>query len=241
MPRATTHKREIYIMLQELDAKRWIIARETGTSGYEHWQCRCSVSGNLGEWIRRQGLNWYFDTANEVWDYEQKTGDYWCSWDSVQTRILRYGRLTPLQRTILRSVDSQSVRMVTIWIDPQGGNGKSWLFLHGILQGRVLPVPAYGISAKRLSGWLHSAYRGQPIIWIDIPRAQKIDTDLWSAIEEAKQIVYDWRYHSEWTITYGVKILVTCNNYLTKENYKALSKDRWDVHVIKPTERGTEP
>lgn len=233
-PRDRTHKKEIYRMMEELDAKQWIIARETGRTGYKHWQCRFNLSGDLREWVERNNLPWHVEDANEVWDYEQKGGDYWCSWDTLESRKLRNTRLRRDQMHLLRSIDSQNDRMVTIWIDPKGGMGKTRAFLLGVIRGEVLPVPASGITATKLSGWIKSAWKHQPIIWIDIPRAHKLDADLWKAIEEAKGIVYDWRYTSSWIVTYGVKVLVTTNSELDEKNLACLSADRWDVHHVAP-------
>lgn len=231
-PRNTTHKKELKIMLEELDGKRWIIARETGRSGYKHWQCRVSVSGDLGAWAKRNGLSWHIEDANEVWDYEQKEGDYFCSWDTLESRKLRTGRLRRDQIHLLRSLDKQNDRMVTIWVDPKGGMGKTFAYLLGTIRGEVLPVPASGITSTKLSGWIKSAWKNQRIIWIDIPRAHKLDSELWKAIEEAKGIVYDWRYASSWTVTYGVKILVTTNSEIDSKNLACLSADRWDIHRV---------
>lgn len=233
-PRETTHKRELKIMMEELDAKRYIIAREVGRSGYKHWQCRFNLSGDLRQWIERNGVGWHVEDANEVWDYEQKSGDYWCSWDTVEARKNRNGVPRKDQVHLLRSIDRQGTRRVTVWIDPKGAFGKTWLFLRGVHRGEVLPVPGAAITTSKLGGWIKSAWKNQPIIWIDIPRAHKIEPGLWAIIEESKNIAYEWRYASSWVVTTGVKILVTCNNDLRKEDLAALSSDRWDVHYIAP-------
>lgn len=219
-------------MLRELDAKKYIVARETGRSGYEHWQCRVTISGDLREWVERNGLGWHVEDANDVWEYEQKEGDYFCSWDTVETILFRKGKLRPSQLALLRSVDSQNDRSVTIWIDRKGGFGKTYAFLRGVLSGEVLPVPAVAINPSKLGGWINSAYTGQRIIWIDIPRAAKFSSDLWATIEESKNIVYEWRYKSSWKLTTGCKILVTTNNELSKMDLAQLSADRWDIHYI---------
>lgn len=232
LPRNKVHHKELKVMKEELDAKKWIIARETGKSGYKHWQCRFSLSGDLREWVQRNGLGWHVEDANDVWDYEQKDGDYWCSWDTVETIKFRKGKYRNTQLRLIRSVDKQSDRMVTIWIDKKGGFGKTWAFLRGVLSGEVLPVPAVAITTSKLGGWVKSAYRGQRILWIDIPRAKKIETDLWACIEELKGIAYEWRYASSWILTIGLKILVTTNNELSKNDLAQLSADRWDIHYI---------
>jgi len=229
-------------MMEELDAKKWIIARETGRGGLQHWQCRFVLSGDLYEWVQRNACGWHVEDANEVWDYEQKEGDYWCSWDTVESIKFRRGKYRDSQLKLLRSVDKQNDRMVTIWIDHKGGFGKTWTFLRGVLSGEVLPVPAVSIDAKKLGGWVLSALKpGQRIIWIDIPRAAKLSSELWATIEELKTIAYEHRYHSQWKITLGMKILVTTNNDLTQEDLKKLSADRWDIHYIEElTERSED-
>lgn len=230
--RAYTCKREIKRMIQDLDVKKYVIGRETGKNGYKHWQGRIAASGDLREWVERNNLGWHVETANDVWDYECKEGNYFRSWDTMEARNLFYGKLRDDQIALLRSVDKQNDRMVTIWIDRKGGFGKTYTFLRGVLRGEVLPVPATAISSKKLGGWLKSAWTGQKIIWIDIPRAAVVDSDLWATIEESKNIVYEWRYASSWTITAGVKMLVTTNNELSKKDLSQLSEDRWDIHYI---------
>lgn len=233
--RNNTCKRALEIAYQELDGKRGIYARETGNGGYEHWQCRFELSGDLREWNERNGCGWHIEDANDVWDYEQKDGDCWNTWDTVEIRKIRYGKPRRDQMEILRSLNAQNDRMVTIWVDPKGGAGKTWNFLRGVLRGDVLPVPAAGISSTKLSGWVHSAWKRQPIIWIDIPRAHEIDKHLWETIEEVKGgIAYEWRYASSWIVTSGVKILVTTNSEIDEKNLAMLSKDRWDIHHIAP-------
>lgn len=241
LPRERVHKKELKIMMEELDAKKWIIARESGKSGYKHWQCRFSLSGDLREWNERNGLGWHIEDANDVWEYEQKDGNYWCSWDTVEALKFRRGRFRKSQMDLIRSVSNQTDRMVTIWIDPDGAWGKTWAFLRGVMEGWVLPVPAEGISPQRLGGWIKSALRpGQRIIWIDIPRGTILDPKIWSVIEQTKGIAYEWRYQSTWQLTIGMKILVTTNNELPKEHLKLLSADRWDIHHIQELKKQEE-
>lgn len=229
---AETTKKELRIMYDELDGKRGLFAREVGKSGYAHWQCRVELSGDLFEWVERNHLPWHCETCQPIWNYERKGGDYWDTAESLESRRIRTGRLRYSQTYLLRSVENQGNRRVTVWVDAKGGFGKTHIFIRGVLRGEVLPVPAASIDSKKLGGWVKSAWTTQGIIWIDVPRAKRIDVDLWATIEELKNITYEWRYRSEWIVTAGVKILVTMNNWLTKKEYAQLSNDRWDVHNI---------
>lgn len=227
-----TTKAELKVMYRELDGKRGLFAREVGRDGYAHWQCRVALSGDLFGWIKRNHLPWHCEECQPVWEYERKDGDYWDTAESLDVRRIRTGRLRYSQMVVLRSVKNQGNRRVTIWVDPKGGFGKTHILIRGVLRGEILPVPAVSIDSKKLSGWVESAITTERIIWIDIPRARRIDTDTWATIEELKNIAYEWRYKSAWKVTAGVSILVTMNNWLTKKEYAQLSKDRWDIHNI---------
>lgn len=227
-----TTKRELKVMFDELDGKRGIFAREIGKNGYVHWQCRVALSGDLFRWVERNHLPWHVEECQPVWEYERKGGDYWDTAESVESRKIRTGELRFSQVYLLRSVQTQGNRRVTVWVDSRGGFGKTHIFLRGVLRGEVLPIPASAIDSRKIGGWVKSAWNGQDIIWIDVPRAKRVDTELWATIEEMKNIVYEWRYASSWKVISGVKILVTMNNWLTKKEYAQLSSDRWDVHNI---------
>lgn len=229
-----TTKKELWLMYNELDGKRGVFAREIGRNGYPHWQCRVNLSGDLFKWIERNHLPWHCEECQPVWDYERKDGDYWDTAESLEVRRVRTGRPNYAQNYILRCVenDDKRLRAVTIFVDPKGGFGKTWLFVHNLLRGKILPVPAVAIDSKKLGGWVKSCYTGQRIIWIDIPRSRRLDTETWAVIEDLKNVAYEWRYNSSWVVTTGVKILVTTNNWLTKKEYKQLSSDRWCIHTI---------
>lgn len=227
-----TTKRELKVMYNELDGKRGLFAREIGRSGYPHWQCRVALSGDLFGWIKDNGLPWHCEECQPVWEYERKGGDYWDTAESVESRRIRTGKLRWTQAYLLRSVDNQGNRRITIWVDPKGGFGKTHAFIRGVLRGEILPVPAAAISAQKIGGWVKSAWTNERIIWIDVPRAKRLDTELWATIEELKNICYEWRYASSWKVTAGVAILVTMNNWLTKTEFRQLSADRWDIHNI---------
>lgn len=233
-PRTQGWKKILKIMLEEWDIHDWIIGMETGKKGYEHAQIRGSLSGDFDtflKWHIRNGTNSHIEKSNTgpyESNYERKEGHYWSSIDTVEVRKVRFGTPTNRQTNILRRLDNQSNREVDVWLDPHGNNGKSWLTIHLWEQGKALVVPRSASTPERLSAFVCSAWRGEEIIIIDIPRAQKIDPRLYETIEELKDgLVFDHRYSGKTRNVRGTKILIFTNTPL---DTKKLSKDRWRLH-----------
>lgn len=97
--------------------------------------------------------------------------------------------------------------------------------IHLYERGRALVVPRASTTAERLSAYVASAYTGEPIIIIDIPRSRPITKELYECIEELKDgLVFDHRYRGSCRNIRGIKVLVTTNSKL---DVGALSHDRW--------------
>lgn len=138
---------------------------------------------------------------------------------------MRFGKLRQNQEKILHEIDKQGDRGVTVVYDPVGNSGKSWMAIHLYERGRALVVPRASTTAERLSAYVASAYTGEPIIIIDIPRSRPITKELYECIEELKDgLVFDHRYRGSCRDIRGVKVLVTTNSKL---DVGALSADRW--------------
>lgn len=113
---------------------------------------------------------------------------------------------------------------------PRGNHGKTWMTIHLWERGQALVVPRYATTAEKLSAFVCSAYKGEPYIIIDIPRATVPTTALYEAIEELKDgLVFDTRYSGRTRNVRGAKIIIFTNSALDPEK---LSADRWRLHGI---------
>lgn len=225
-PRAQVHKRAWKEFIKKHDIHKWIIAKETGSGGYEHWQVRLDTSATFEE------LKSAFPTAHieksTVWsNYERKEGNFIQSDDTTDIRRCRFGTLRANQRRIIQHLRLQSDRGITVVYDPRGGSGKSFLIRHLYETGRGCYVPPTIGSVQGIIQYVASGYRGEPYILIDIPRSTKWNTQVLEGLEAIKDgLVYDTRYHAQMRDIWGVKVLVTTN---TMPNLDALSADRWDI------------
>lgn len=221
-----------------LDAKRYIIGREHGRGGYLHYQYAVECSGDLSEYADTNSLGWHIEECqnfDKCWHYCQKEGDYRSITGTCADRAcgqIRQWELKQTARDILASIEDQDDRQVTVWVDPQGRNGKTVALFQQLLKGRALPIPRSRIGVGRLSAWVCDAWDGEDIIWIDMPRNKRITDDLADELEEIKDgLVYDDRYGAKWRIVRGAKLLVTCNQPVPYSAWIALTEDRWDIHT----------
>lgn len=225
---ANVHKRALMCMIEHNDCKKWIIAREQGSTGYEHWQIRLQTSNKaFFAWVKEHIPNAHVEEANDKWEYEKKEGNYWTSDDTTEIRKMRFGKPTEAQRGVLKALRRQNDRQVTVWYDPKGYSGKSWLTGHLWEKGQACYVPPTMSSPKELIQWVHSAYKNEGLIIIDIPRSWKWSEQLYTVIEAIKDgLVYDPRYSANMRNIRGVKVLIMCN---TMPRVSALSADRWEI------------
>lgn len=225
----TVPKRAIRIMLERNDCKRWIVAKETGLGGFKHWQVRLETSNKtFFDWCKKNMPTAHVEKAQDSWEYERKEGRYWTSWDTSAILQVRFGKLRREQRRIMDTIRTQGDRQIDVWYDPRGNNGKTWLSIHLYEQGRALVVPRSSCTAEKLSAYVCSAYRGEQIVIVDIPRSRKITPEIYEALEEIKDgLVFDHRYQGRARNIRGVKVIVFTN---TKLDTTKLSHDRWRLH-----------
>lgn len=232
----------IKTVFRHLDTKRYVIGLERGRTGYEHYQYAVSCAGDLREYVDANNLGWHVETAvsDGIWDYCAKEGRVhrypYTHVDRERDRIRTF-KQNIYQRNIVESLETQSDRNITVWIDREGGHGKTVLWLLGIQERWVLPVPRSKIRPGRISAWVCDAWDGEQVIWLDLPRNRTLDEEIAGELEEIKDgVAFDDRNHARYKIIRGTKILVTTNNWIPKAVYKALTEDRWDIHVM-----GSEP
>lgn len=222
------HKRVLRAMVEQNDTKKYIIAKESGFGGYEHWQIRIKVSNdNFFEWIKKNIPTAHVEEASETWEYERKEGCYWTSEDTKEIRALRFGKPNLKQKRVLQAMKKQGDREILVWFDKSGKQGKSWLCGHLWEKGKACYVPPTLSSVKDIISWVHSAYNNEGLIIIDIPRSWKWNEALYTAIETIKDgLVYDPRYSARMRNIRGVKVLCLTN---TMPKVSALSEDRWKI------------
>ena len=106
-PRSKIKKREIEIMIRKNDCKKWVIGRERGKEGYEHWQIRVESSNQeFFEWCKAYIPSAHVEKAEHGVDeclYEHKEGQHVSYADRPQTLQQRYGRLKRSPETGLKS------------------------------------------------------------------------------------------------------------------------------------------
>lgn len=233
----TVPKKALKVMIKKNDCKRWIIGFEEGTNGYRHYQIRLVSSNDaFFDWCKAHIPSAHVEKAGtERDDYERKSGDFISSDDTNQIRQIRFGNLRQNQKEIMNIVRNQNDRQIDVFLDPEGNRGKTWLTIHLWERGLALVVPRSVGTARQLSAYICSAYKGQPYIIIDIPRAGKIDNALYETMEEIKDgLVFDERYHAQCRNIRGARLIVFTNKPLDK---KALSHDRWRLHGVTPQQK----
>lgn len=230
----TVHKKVLKIMIAENDCKRWVIGKEVGSNGYEHWQIRLETSNpGFFLWCKTNIPNAHVEKAGDSWTYERKEGEFWCSSDTDSIRSVRFGTLNKQQKHWWRTAINQSDREIDVWFDPSGNHGKSWFSVFMWEHGRACLVPRYAMDSRGLVSFVCSYYREngwRPLIILDIPRAAAIPAGLYETIEQLKDgVISDPRYSAHDINIRGVKVIVFTNKKL---DTKKLSQDRWRLHGI---------
>lgn len=225
-------KRDWETVIEENDCKRWIIAMETGKGGYEHWQVRLESSNpDFFNWMKEHYPKAHVEEAEvQEFGYERKEGRFWTSEDTTEIRICRFGEFKPWQKQLQKILRKQSVRQIDVVLDTQGNKGKTFFTIALWERGEALVVPRYSCTPEKLSAFVCSAYNGESVVIIDIPRAGKPTEALYETMEEVKDgLVFDPRYSGKTRNIRGVRMVVFTNHEL---KLKLLSNDRWKLHGI---------
>lgn len=231
-------------VLGNLDVKEAYIGREVGAGGFKHYQYAIDCSGDLREYADYNSLGWHIEDCIS-WDksveYCRKSGNYVYIGDSREEKYYQWlGRrgLMPIWKSALSKLASQNDRQIDCWVDVDGHSGKSTT--NYLLQRRGFAFCVDG--DKHVKENIAMNYNNEPIMIIDIPRAEAIDTELASLLESLKDgIIATGKYQGSKIYFRGVKILVFTNHFIPEGVYKKLTEDRWRVFSVKKWNEGMTP
>lgn len=220
------------ILIDKFDIKRWVLAREKGKHGLDHWQIRIEASGGeeqrnqIFEFCKKSYPSIHMEKSEKWSDYERKESHFWTSMDTWEVSKQRFAPLRKGQEQLLKAVYKENDRQIVVWYNPEGNVGKSWLIgalwergiAHFVPVELSLSKMIQDVAAEYIiNGW-------RDIIVIDIPKTIKWDNDLYTALERIKDgLIKDTRYSPHPINIRGVKILVTTNTLPSKNK---LSADR---------------
>lgn len=221
------------IIIEKYDIHTGTIACERGKSGYDHWQQRVRVSDSnaTGFFTQLSELGTHIERTDGDSDYERKSGKFIQIGESAEVRHIRFGILCTWQKMCLDIVQRQGVRTVSVVVDSHGGIGKSYLANYLYEHERALYICPL---SKNIQQDVASAWNGERIIVIDIPRSYKWTQELCCGLEMIKDgLVADCRYNYKVRNVRGTKVLVLTNY---EPNRAWLSEDRWQI--IHPARAG---
>lgn len=243
--RESVQEVKILQFMLDNDVHKFIVAKETGLKGYEHWQIRIKIRNltteEKAEWIffkKAFGKDAHIEACSDTWQYERKDGQYWDEGDFLLSRIERLKcRLLPpndvWQKQYLKLVETQDVRQIDVAYDPNGNKGKSWLMNHLYETGKAHYIPPYCTSIEKMVQTTASLYIKQgwkDYLLIDIPRSYKWSEQIYVAIESIKDgLIMEGRYEAQPINIRGVKIIIMCND---APKVGKLSADRWRISTL---------
>ena len=214
------------ILIAKYDIHDGVIALERGKSGYEHWQQRIRVAdsnaSNLFTTLSQIGA--HVEKSGDDCTYERKQGRYVGIGELPDVRKVRFGILCKWQKAVINKLRHQGIREITVVVDRYGGCGKSYLVNYLYENKNALYICPL---SKHIQQDVASAWNGERIIVIDIPRSYKWTQELCCGLEMIKDgLIADCRYNYKVKNVRGVKVLVMTNY---EPNRAWLSADRWQL------------
>lgn len=225
-----TTKRELRILFDKHDVKKFVVGIEKGKNGLQHYQIRLETSDPefFNRFTAQIPQAHVSEAESHNLEYERKEGRFWTSLDTVDIWKTRFGKPKEDQQKAIEALQRTNDREIVIWYDTEGCQGKSWLCNHLWEIGKAYYVPPYLSSVGAMIQDLASEYSQhgwRPYAIIDIPRSWKWTKELVTALEAIKDgLIKDPRYSATTINIRGVKVLVLTN---TKPNLDGLSRDRW--------------
>lgn len=220
-------------LFDQLGARNWTVAEEVGAGGYEHYQCSIEFKSGK-DWNHLKsvfaGLGDITPAHKSDNQYEIKDGNYFTKSDTV---LLPYADLNlyEWQKSVLREIEEQNEREITVIIDEKGCNGKTWLTKYLEVNHILKACPVMSEKPEDYIAYCMAVQRSG--YCFDFPRAENVRSKrgLWSAVERIKDgQLYDGRYHVQETWIAPPKIVIFTNE--PDIPLDALSKDRWRIFYI---------
>lgn len=224
------------------DCKKWCFQLEKGESGYEHFQGRVSfkVKKNLltlkNQWS--DDFHWSpTSNANRTNDFyvlkeETRIGGPWSNESTPDPLPSHYWHFKPRewQEEIIKDILGPPVpRIVNVVINPEGGEGKTFLalYLQGIKKANYIPFLKDFKDVMRIAMKLPKcgAYM------IDLPKALTDEPEFWRAIELLKAgFCFEDRYDYEYSLIEWPHIWLFTNETPPLHH---LVLNRWRLWTIK--------
>lgn len=208
--------------------ERYAYGNEIGKDGYKHFQCRIVLSKPmemvaLAMLLLQKGIPSHLSpTQVRNFDYVQKEGNYYLSWEKVLSKFAR-GTPTMWQLIAIGMWESQNDREILVISDEKGRHGKSWLRKYMVATHKASFIPPMEKAEDIMAVAIAKPSKGYVI---DMPRVEnnKIVRGMWSAIEQIKDgYLYDKRYNWKEKWIDPPKIMVFTNI----SNKDLLTTDRW--------------
>lgn len=212
--------------------ERYAYGNEVGKDGYQHFQIRMVLSKpveilRLSAYLIDHGIPMHL-SATQVrnFEYVQKEGNYYCSWEAV---LNKFARGTPFmwQLIALDMWKKQNDREILVITDDKGRHGKSWLRKYMVACHMGTFIPPLEKAEDIMACAMAKPSKGYII---DLPRADgKVKRAMWSAIEQMKDgYLYDKRYSWQEKWIDPPKIMVFCNDF----DPLMMTTDRWQSFDI---------
>lgn len=226
-------------VFKSLDGHELYAGRETGRSGFRHYQFCMDCGGDLERYNTENSLGWHVEPCvswNAAVNYCRKTGNYLYVGDSIEEKEWdKIRRRKPLSvwvhftKSVLRAGD----RTVTCYIDHKGSAGKSTYSYILKRRGVGMSIPRLDQSGNRMAEFITMNYDNERVIILDLPRAEKLTKEHTAVLEDVKDgNLATGKYQGTSKLIRGVKVLVFTNQNIPYDTWESLSKDRWDVHII---------
>lgn len=227
-----TTKKELRILFDRHDVKKFVIGIEKGKNGLRHYQIRLETSdpeffNRFHAQIPQANIR---EAESHSLDYERKEGRFWKYDDNPDILKCRFGKPRKEQQRALEALQRTNDREIVVWYDSTGKIGKSWLCAHLWETGKAYYIPPYVASPAAMvqdiaSDYMKHGWKDYAVV--DIPRSWEWTDTLNTVIEAIKDgLIKEMRYSSDTVNIRGCKLLVLTN---TVPQLDALSKDRWII------------
>lgn len=226
-------------VLRGLDVHEYVIGREVGRNGYEHYQVAIDCAGDLLHYNDGNHCGWHLEVCKD-WrkscNYCRKEGNFHEFSDRFEFREytrIRKRKATEFQCYIDKSLQNNDDRAIIFWIDHRGSRGKStWLYLNE-RRGQVFSIPRDGQTSKGVIDFIAQQYDDEPVICLDLPRKAVVSESLCNTLEQVKDgQISSAKYQGAKKFIRGVKVLVFTNHRIPAAVFKSLTRDRWDTWEV---------